>query len=131
MEEENKDNDIQFRIEEAKVRERLRKLLKLAIDIGRREGLIGTGMTLEQVREEIELRKMQSNSRTYSPIFSPAQVESAEMTGPVIKEIRVRLPIHQWELIGKEARKLRISHSELSLKWILEGLDRSRSDFIS
>ncbi|MFC1909132.1 hypothetical protein ACFLXD_04680 [Chloroflexota bacterium] len=51
MKEVNQGENSNFTLENEMIRRRLRTLLKLAIDIGRREGLIGTGMTLKQAKE--------------------------------------------------------------------------------
>lgn len=45
MKEVNQGENINSTLENEMIRRRLRTLLKLAIDIGMREGLIGTGMT--------------------------------------------------------------------------------------
>jgi hypothetical protein len=63
MKETDHSKNVRSSIEEMEVRQRLRTLLKLAMDIGRREGLIGTGMTVEQVRERLRRESLEARSK--------------------------------------------------------------------
>ena len=124
MKEVNQGENINFTLENEMIRRRLRTLLKLAIDIGRREGMIGTGMTLKQAKEVLNRWSLEIEHKDDRPISIPAEAESSEVIEPAVKEIRVRLPKNQWEQIGQVARRLRISHTALAHIWILEGLSR-------
>jgi len=131
MKEIDHSNNIRSSIEEKEVRQRLRTLLKLALDIGRRKGLIGTGMTVEQVQEILRRESLETNSQADQTSNVPDKVEDVRMiTSPVVKEIRIRLPQDQWERIRQEARKLYISPAELSRRWIFEALSKRNSDLM-
>ncbi len=114
-------DDVHASIKEMEVRQRLRKYFKVVIDIGRREGLIGKGLTLEQAREIMSRR---SSDTKDGKTNVPAEVESKKVIEPVVKEIHVRLPQVEWEQIMAEAHRRHITHTALVHKWILDGLSR-------
>ena len=101
-----------------KIRQRLRTLAELAIEIGIKEGKLHSSITVEQARErwkQIDLNERLCHNEAGDLIQSE----------PELKEIRIRLPSDIWNQIGMEARRMHISHTELARKWIIEGLDKT------
>ena len=102
-----------------KIRQRLRTLAELAIEIGIKEGKLHSSITVEQARER--WKQMDLNEK-----LSHNEVEDQIQREPELKEIRIRLPSNIWNQIGIEARKMHISHTELARKWVISGLNNTR-----
>ena len=107
-----------------KIQQRLRTLIEIAIDIAERQGLLRSELTVEQAREEWRRQDLESKRADSQASHDPNKLEDFEMAEPVQKEIRVRLPQDKWGQIGEEARRLCISPTELTRRWILERLSR-------
>ena len=107
-------------------RQRVHNLFEIAISILKQEGLTGKGLTTKQVMEALKSRKNEiekgQESKQSNGSSRNGKAEEYEVSQPLEKEIRVRLPQDRWEQIGEEARRLRISHTALARTWILEGL---------
>ena len=107
-----------------KIRQRLRTIAELAIAIGIKEGKLHSGLTVEQARErwkQIDLNEKLNDDK----------VEDLVQCESELKEIRIRLPSDIWNEIGLEARKMRISHTELARKWVINGLNNTRMEIKS
>ena len=107
-----------------KIQQKLCTLIEVAISIARRRGLLRSGLTVVQAHEEWRRRDLEPKLVSSQAPHISGKGEYFEIPDPVQKEIRVRLPRDKWSQIVEEARRLRISPTELTRRWILERLSR-------
>lgn len=110
-----------------KIRQRIRTLIELAFAVAAKEGKLRSGLTVEQLREG--WKKIDLQEKHDQTIRDSNKAEDLVSSEPEQKEIRIRLPLDTWSQIGMEAHKLHISHTELTRRWILEGLSKTRLGF--
>jgi len=105
-----------------KIEQRLRNLVKISIDILSRQKRLRSGLTLERMREA--WGKQNHEKKIGADQGFDDKAEDLEMSETIEKEIRIRLSVYEWRQIEQEARRLRMSSTQLSRKWVLEGLNR-------
>lgn len=94
-------------------RRRVQQLFEIAFSILKREGLLGKGLTAAQVIEALERKnKGVEMEQEIEPSARPNRIGPADGINsqqPPKKEMRIRLPREDWEQIGEEACRLRVT----------------------
>ena len=80
--------------------------MKLAYINKKHYAIVHSGLTVEQVREIWKRQDLVAKREADQVYHDPSKAENVEITEPVQKEIRVRLPQDKWCLIREEARKI-------------------------
>jgi len=102
------------------IRQRLSTLVYIALRILAREGKLQSGLTEDQIRQMWEQRNPWALYRDRTS----EEVDDLKVEESVIREIRVRLPANIVSQIDEQARRLRLSRTELTKRWIMEGLSQ-------
>jgi len=105
-----------------KIEQRLRNLVEISIDILSRQKRLRSGPTVERMREPCGKQNYEKKIGVDEGFDDKA--EDLEMSETIENEIRIRLSVDEWRQIEQEALKLRMSSTQLSRKWVLEGLNR-------